>query len=198
MGLPAERCPAKDGKKIAASNVATAWTNWIMEDICFFTEEVAFTLPAPAATAAWIQAVIHQEGYVLAHLNFIFCSDRYLHAQNIQYLRHNTLTDVLTFDYADTPGTIEGDIYISIDRVNANAKTWQQPFIQELQTVMVHGVLHLLGYKDQTPATKALMRQKEAEYVAQRQKLPTVPDTLPIKTLTTKSVYQKEEDAIQQ
>jgi len=152
-----------------------------MENICFFTEEVAFMLPAPAETAAWLQAVIRQEGHVLTHLNFIFCSDHYLHAQNIQYLQHNTLTDVLTFDYSDRPGTIEGDIYISIDRVAANAKTWQQSFIQELQTVMVHGVLHLLGYEDQTPDTRALMRQKEAEYVAQKQCLPTAEETLPMR-----------------
>jgi probable rRNA maturation factor len=150
-----------------------------MENIYFFSEEVAFTLPTPTETAAWIQAVIHQEGYVLVHLNFIFCSDRYLHAHNIQYLQHNTLTDVLTFDYADTPGTVEGDIYISIDRVNANSKTWKQPFIHELQTVMVHGVLHLLGYQDHTPTTKALMRQKEAEYIAKKQYPPTLASTLP-------------------
>jgi len=162
-----------------------------MENICFFAEEVTFTLPAPAATAAWLQTVIHQEGYVLAHLNFIFCSDRYLHAQNIQYLQHNTLTDVLTFDYADTPGTIEGDIYISIDRVTVNAKIWQQPFIQELQTVMVHGVLHLLGYEDQTPATRALMRQKEAKYVAQKQCSPTVVDTLSIKKGEVQKILTK-------
>ena len=136
-----------------------------MKKIYFFAEEVTFTLPTPAATAAWIQAIIQQECCVLGYLNFIFCSDLYLHAKNIQYLQHDTLTDVLTFDYADTPRTIEGDIYISIDRVSANAQTWQQSFMQELQTVMVHGVLHLLGYEDQTPAAKALMRQKEIEYI---------------------------------
>lgn len=144
-----------------------------MKNICFFTEEVSFTLPAPNATAAWLQAVIQQECYVLAHLNFIFCSDRYLQAYNIQYLQHNTLTDVLTFDYANTPRTIEGDIYISIDRVRDNAKTWEQPFMQELHTVMVHGVLHLLGYQDHTPAAKAEMREKETEYIAQNQYLST-------------------------
>jgi probable rRNA maturation factor len=86
----------------------------------------------------------------------------------------------LTFDYADTPGTIEGDIYISIDRVSANAQTWQQSFMQELQTVMVHGVLHLLGYEDQTLAAKALMRQKETEYVTKKQYTPNVVDTSPM------------------
>jgi probable rRNA maturation factor len=136
-----------------------------MNSICFFSEEVSFTLPDPAATATWIQSVIQREGYALAQLNFIFCSDLYLNAKNVQYLQHDTLTDILTFDYTDTPGVIEGDVYISIDRVIANAQAWQQSFMKELQTVMVHGVLHLLGYEDQTPATKALMRQKETEYV---------------------------------
>lgn len=151
-----------------------------METICFFAEEVNFVLPTPDTIAAWIQTIIEQEGYTLTQLNFIFCSDRYLHTKNLQYLQHDTLTDVLTFDYADTPGTIEGDIYISIDRVSANAQTWQQSFMQELQTVMVHGVLHLLGYEDQTPATKALMRQKETEYVTQKQYALTGADTSPI------------------
>ena len=149
-----------------------------MEKICFFTEGVSFTLPTPEATAAWLQTVITQESCVLVHINFIFCSDSYLHAHNLQYLQHNTLTDILTFDYADTPRAIEGDIYISIDRVKDNAKTWQQPFTQELHTVMVHGVLHLIGYDDQTPADKAQMRKKEAKYVAQNKYLPTVVDNL--------------------
>ena len=139
----------------------------MMNNIYFFSEEVSFTLPDPAAKAVWIQSVIQKEGYALIQLNFIFCSDLYLHAKNIQYLQHDTLTDVLTFDYADTPRTIEGDIYISIDRVSANAQTWQQSFMRELQTVMVHGVLHLLGYEDQTPTAKALMRQKETEYIVE-------------------------------
>jgi probable rRNA maturation factor len=151
-----------------------------MEPICFFAEEVNFVLQTPNTIAAQIRAIIQQEGYTLTHLNFIFCSDRYLHAKNLQYLQHDTLTDVLTFDYADTPGTIEGDIYISIDRVSANAQTWQQSFMQELQTVMVHGVLHLLGYEDQTPAARALMRQKETEYVTQKQYTHTVAVASPL------------------
>jgi probable rRNA maturation factor len=139
-----------------------------MDNICFFSEEVSFVLSDPEATATWIRSVIQQEGYLLAQLNFIFCSDLYLNAKNVRYLQHDTLTDVLTFDYTDTPGIIEGDIYISIDRVAANAKTWQHSFMKELRTVMVHGVLHLLGYEDQTPAAKALMRQKETEYITQK------------------------------
>jgi len=104
-------------------------------------------------------------------LNFVFCSDCYLHTKNVQYLQQDTLTDVLTFNHADTPGTIEGDIYISIDRVYENAQIWKLPFVQELQTIMVHGVLHLLGYGDENPADKVLMRQKELKYMTQKQDL---------------------------
>lgn len=161
----------------------------VINNICFFSEGVAFTLPDPTAIAAWIQAVVQQEGYLLAQLNFIFCSDPYLHAQNVQYLQHDTLTDVLAFDYTDTPGTIEGEIYISIDRVNDNAQVLGQSFMQELQTVMVHGVLHLLGYKDKTPAEKALMRSKEIEYTTQKHEVLTVANT---------SFVKKEETTIKE
>ena len=135
--------------------------------INYFTEDIVFDLPPPNATTQWLQAVIQQEGQTLGHLNFIFCTDNYLHAKNVQYLQHDTWTDVITFDHAEAPNLVEGDIYISIDRVRDNAQTYHQSFLQELYTVMVHGVLHLLGYKDKTPADQARMRQKEATYVAQ-------------------------------
>ena len=167
-----------------------------MKKIYFFAEEVTFTLPTPAATAAWIQAIIQQECCVLGYLNFIFCSDHYLHAYNLQYLQHNTLTDVLAFDHADTPGIIEGDIYISVDRVRANAQTWQQPFMKELHIVMAHGVLHLLGYRDHTPADKALMRQKEAEYMAQSQYLFAVTDTSAAKA-AHKKICRNSDETVQ-
>lgn len=138
-----------------------------MKPIHFFTEDLDFTLPNPTATAAWLQQVIQQEGHTLAQLNIVFCSDQGLHAYNLRYLQHDTLTDVLSFDYSDAPGTIEGDIYISLERVQDNARTWQLPWLQELHTVMVHGVLHLLGYEDHTSAAQALMRQKEAFYTDQ-------------------------------
>ncbi len=134
--------------------------------INYFTEDSSFQLAQPNLTANWIQEVISQEGYRLAQLNFIFCSDAFLHAKNLQYLNHDTLTDVLTFDYAESPQVIEGDIYISIERVQENAATYQHDLWQELYTVMVHGVLHLLGYPDQTASQKAIMRQKEAFYLA--------------------------------
>ena len=138
-----------------------------MRRICFFAEDIVFKLPQATATAAWLRGVIEREGYTLAQLNVIFCSDRYLHAHNYQYLQHDTLTDVLAFDYSAAPRELEGDVYVSVDRVKDNARTEQLPWLQELYTVMVHGVLHLLGYADNTPAAKALMRRKEATYTAQ-------------------------------
>lgn len=135
--------------------------------IRFFSEEVVFALPTPSITTDWIKEIIQQERCTHARINFIFCSDQYLRDKNFQYLQHDSFTDVLTFDYADNPSplVVEGDIYISIDRVHDNAKHWKQPFIKELHTVIVHGILHLLGYKDDTLAQKAVMRQKEAAFV---------------------------------
>lgn len=136
--------------------------------INFFTEGLTFALPQRKATTQWLHHVVQQEGYTLGELNYIFCTDAYLHALNVQYLRHDTLTDVITFDHAEAPHTAAGDVYISLERVRANAQAYGQPFVHELYTVMVHGVLHLLGYDDKTPDDQALMRHKEAIYVAQR------------------------------
>ena len=136
--------------------------------ICYFTEEIDFTLPKPKLTTTWIQEAIQQEGYELVHLNFIFCSDAYLRAKNLQYLQRNTLTDVITFDYAEAAKEVEGDIYISIERISENAAIYQHTLMQELYTVMIHGALHLLGYHDRDPAEQAQMREKEIIYVALR------------------------------
>ena len=138
-----------------------------MCNILFFTEEVDFVFSNTTKTTTWLKNVIRREGGVLSHLNFIFCSDHYLHAKNLQYLRHDTWTDVLAFSHAENTNTVEGDIYISVDRIRANAKSWKQSFIQELHTVMVHGVLHLLGYEDKTTTGRAQMRLREAQYVTE-------------------------------
>ena len=90
-------------------------TSKLSVPICSFAEDVAFVLPQPEAAAQWLQGVIQEEGQTLVHLNFVFCSDNYLHAKNVQYLQHDTWTDVITFDYAEAPEQVEGDVYISID-----------------------------------------------------------------------------------
>ncbi len=134
-------------------------------NIYYFTEDILFELLDKEDTAIWIQQVITQEGAQLVHLNFIFCSDTYLHAQNVQYLQHDTLTDVITFSYSEDQHQIEGEVYISIDRVQDNAATYGVEFWQELYRVMIHGVLHLLGYGDKTAEQQAQMREKEDFYL---------------------------------
>jgi rRNA maturation RNase YbeY len=140
-----------------------------MADIDFFSEGInQFKVPKPIRTRRWIRSVVKKEKKALSHLNFIFCSDEYLLSINQQYLRHNTFTDIITFDNSEEPRTIEGDIFISVERVRENADTRQIAFEDELNRVMVHGVLHLIGYKDKSNDDKALMRKKEDAYLSLR------------------------------
>jgi len=101
-------------------------------------------------------------------LNCVFCSDKYLVKLNNQYLKHNTLTDILTFDYSTDPESIHGEIYISIQRVKENAARFNESFDEELHRVIIHGVLHLTGYNDKSTTDKALMREKEEAYLSLR------------------------------
>ena len=135
--------------------------------INFFTEDTNYTLKNKKAIKAWVASAITAEGYVLQELNFILCSDPYLLQINQDYLRHDTYTDVITFDNSDTPQTIVGDIFISIERIKENALTYQHPVAEELCRVIIHGTLHLLGYKDKTKAAKKLMTEKEDLYLSQ-------------------------------
>ena len=132
------------------------------DTIEFSSEEVEFELENENAVTDWLKKIIEQTGNSLRLLNFIFCSDDYLLRLNIEYLHHDTLTDIITFPYAEPP-VIEGDIFISIDRVRDNAVDFNVPFEQELHRVMAHGVLHLCGYGDKTPDEQRTMRQKEDE-----------------------------------
>ena len=137
-----------------------------MAKIKFFTENIKYNLKHKKAVKNWLKATITKEGYALKELNFIFCSDDYLLGINQTYLQHNDYTDVITFDNATVPNTIVGDIFISIDRVKENAALFNTTKNNELCRVMVHGTLHLLGYKDKTKATKTIMTAKENEYLA--------------------------------
>lgn len=121
----------------------------------------------------WLRLLIAEEGMDLAVLNFIFCSDDHLHQVNLEYLRHDTFTDIITFDNSEEDRLIEGDIFISTDRVRENAAGLKVSFREELLRVMAHGVLHLCGYRDKQPGEVALMRKKEqaaldlaAKYIA--------------------------------
>ena len=130
--------------------------------IFFSSENADFELSNEQSVAVWLQKIIEQEGQTLHLLNFIFCSDDYLHRLNVQFLDHDTLTDVITFPYQPPPN-LEGEIFISIDRVRENAAAFNATFEQELCRVMVHGVLHLCGYGDKTAAEEKRMREKEDE-----------------------------------
>jgi len=127
----------------------------------FYSEDVEFSLSNPEQVSDWIASIIEQHEFELAGLTYIFCSDDYLHQINVEYLDHDTLTDIITFDNADEEGVIEGDIFVSIDRVRDNAQTLGIPFEDELHRVLIHGVLHLLGFKDKTDEQEALMRKQE-------------------------------------
>ncbi|ELR70666.1 Metal-dependent hydrolase YbeY [Fulvivirga imtechensis AK7] len=140
-----------------------------MTSINFFQEEIEFDLANKRAIASWVKQVIKAEKCRLKELNYIFCSDEYLYKMNVEHLDHNTFTDIITFDNSEAAEQIEGDIFISIDRVKDNASNLNLPFEEELHRVMIHGVLHLIGYGDKTENEKTQMRKKEEACLSLRQ-----------------------------
>lgn len=132
------------------------------ESIQFFKNEARFRLPSKAAIIQWINKVARTEGYSVESLDFIFCTDSFVHAMNRDILGHDYLTDILTFDLKEGRGKkISGEIYISIDRVRENAVLFKTTFTNELLRVVIHGVLHLMNYDDKTPAKMKKMRARE-------------------------------------
>jgi rRNA maturation RNase YbeY len=130
-----------------------------------FNYETNFTLDNEEVIAAWLTNVITSENKKEGEINYIFCDDEYLHKINLEYLNHDTLTDIISFDY--TMGNeISGDIFVSIERVKDNAKDFNVVFEEELKRVLVHGILHYCGYKDKGVAEELLMRSKEDEKIA--------------------------------
>lgn len=134
--------------------------------IQFFNEDVEFKVPNPRKTKLWLKSIIESEGFELNQINYIFCSDEYLLSVNQQYLNHDFYTDIITFDNSDEEQTIEGDIFISIDRIKENAEQLSKVFNEELLRVLVHGVLHLVGYDDHEHKDELLMREKEDFYIS--------------------------------
>ncbi|MFI0429706.1 rRNA maturation RNase YbeY [Mariniflexile sp. HMF6888] len=131
-----------------------------------FNYETVFSLDNEKQLSEWIEGVISEEGCQLEEVNYIFCDDAYLHKLNVEFLNHDTLTDIISFDYS-VGKNIHGDIFISVERVADNAKDFNVPVNEELQRVMVHGVLHYCGYKDKTDNEAKLMREKENHYLSQ-------------------------------
>lgn len=133
----------------------------------FFAEDIPFDLAKPLKTKKWIKNTSISEGYEISELNFVFCSDEYLLEINKQYLDHDYFTDIITFDNSEEDNKLEGDIYISVDRVRENAETFQADFDTEMRRVLIHGLLHLMGYQDATESLKKEMRAKEDQYLLQ-------------------------------
>ena len=127
-----------------------------------FNYETDFKLSNEDQMESWIESIIISENYKVGELNFIFCDDNYLHKLNVEFLKHDTLTDIISFDYK-VGKKLHGDVYISIERVVDNAKDFKVNFQEELQRVIIHGVLHFCGYKDKTKKDALLMRTKENE-----------------------------------
>jgi rRNA maturation RNase YbeY len=129
-----------------------------------FNSETSFTLKNQNKLVKWIGDVISSEGFQVGEINYIFCDDSYLNKINQEFLNHDTFTDIISFDY--TLGKeVGGDIFISIERVLENAENFNEVFETELYRVMIHGILHFMGYKDKTKKEKTLMRTKEDENI---------------------------------
>ncbi|MCF8430273.1 MAG: rRNA maturation RNase YbeY [Bacteroidia bacterium] len=129
-----------------------------------FNYESDFILDQEPVYSSWIENIILSENKTLGEISYIFCDDAYLHNINMQYLNHDTLTDIISFDYTEGD-IISGDIFISIERVKDNAIDFNVSFEEELKRVLAHGVLHYCGYKDKTDADATLMRTKENEKI---------------------------------
>lgn len=127
-----------------------------------FNYETDFELENEALYEDWISRIIESEGFDEGEINYIFCDDEYLHKINVEYLDHDTLTDIISFDYT-VGNLIQGDIFVSVERVQDNANDFKVSFEEELKRVLSHGVLHYCGYKDKSPKDEALMRSKEEE-----------------------------------
>ena len=127
-----------------------------------FNYETDFELDNEAHYEDWISRIIESEGFDEGEINYIFCDDEYLHKINVEYLNHDTLTDIISFDYT-VGNLIQGDIFVSVERVKDNANDFNVSFEEELKRVLSHGVLHYCGYKDKSPKDEALMRSKEEE-----------------------------------
>lgn len=132
--------------------------------ISFFFEDIEEFDLSKFNVEANIEKLVANEGKMMGEVNYILCSDPYLLEMNKQYLNHDYYTDVITFDYCED-NVISGDIFISVDTVRDNAKEFDATFERELQRVMVHGVLHLCGYKDKTDEDSKVMRAKENQYL---------------------------------
>ena len=129
--------------------------------VALFSEDIQFEYPDQGALLAWISQVLKAENKSLGELSIVFCSDTYLLEVNKKYLNKDYFTDIITFDQSESPNQIQGDIFISIDRVKENSLEFEEDFSNELDRVIIHGILHLIGFGDKSEEEKAIMRKKE-------------------------------------
>ncbi|MBB6004924.1 MULTISPECIES: rRNA maturation RNase YbeY [Arcicella] len=134
--------------------------------IVFFNEDIDFKFGQKNQLKAWLKKVAESEGFKMRNLNYIFCSDEYLHKINLEYLDHDTYTDIITFDNSEEEEDIEGDIFVSIERVKDNSQELKTEFLDEFKRVLVHGLLHLCGYDDHSDEDEAQMRELESKYIS--------------------------------
>ena len=134
--------------------------------IFFFLEEVRYSLKQKRKIRSWIIQTTENEDHKVGILNYILTNDDILVQLNKEYLRHFTLTDIITFDLSETDGLLTGDIYISVDRARENSKKFKDSLNSEIKRLMIHGVLHLMGYKDKSQSERELMRAKEEYYLS--------------------------------
>jgi len=130
-----------------------------------FNYETDFKLENESVISDWISGVVVSESFKEGEINYVFCDDEYLHKLNLEFLNHDTLTDIISFDYS-VGKVLQGDIFISIERVIDNAKDFDVSFSTELKRVIVHGVLHYCGYKDKVEEDAVVMRDKENYYLS--------------------------------
>ena len=147
------------------------FSNYKMYLTNFFTEEKKFTLKNKKKVRELIKHICLAEKKSLGFINCVFCSDEYLLKINKKYLNHNYYTDVITFDHTEDKKNIEGDIYISLDRTKENAKKYKVGVEEELLRIIVHGALHLIGYKDKSKKEKLMMSEKENKYLSLYKKI---------------------------
>jgi len=129
-----------------------------------FHYEIDFSLEQETLYADWIKAIVASEDATIQQLDFIFCTDAYLLEKNKEFLKHDTYTDIITFDYSEGK-RIAGDIFISVERLKENSDKYNVRFLEELRRVMAHGALHLLGFNDKSEAERVVMRRKENEKI---------------------------------
>jgi len=136
-----------------------------METNIYYHSECDFQLQNETSISKWLIAAVGNENKTIGEINYIFCEDDYLLKKNQEYLNHDTLTDIITFDYSEE-NKLSADIFISVERVKENALIFAVPFEQELKRVIIHGILHLIGYKDKSEEEAKIMRNKEDFYLS--------------------------------